>query len=196
MNDPFDLRRFVDAQAQVYQRVVTELGRGQKQSHWMWFIFPQFAGLGFSAMVQRFAIASRDESVAYLRHDVLGPRLLECTRLVNSVEGKTIRQILGSPDDLKYRSSMTLFAAVSPEPEFRAALDKYYAARRSQDARTARPLALNPLSYLRAARLGKIRKARFSFNHVARSSRSSVRRTLPESSRTCVLTASKLSGCL
>jgi uncharacterized protein (DUF1810 family) len=126
MNDPFDLKRFVDAQAQVYQRVVAELGRGQKQSHWMWFIFPQFAGLGFSAMAQRFAIASRDEAVAYLRHDVLGPRFLECTRLVNSVEGKTIRQILGSPDDLKYRSSMTLFAAVSPEPEFRAALDKYY----------------------------------------------------------------------
>ena len=87
----------------------------------------QFAGLGFSAMAQRFAIASRDEAVAYLRHGVLGPRLLECTRLVNSVEGKTIRQILGSPDDLKYRSSMTLFATVSPESEFRAAIDKYYA---------------------------------------------------------------------
>jgi uncharacterized protein (DUF1810 family) len=127
MNDPFDLKRFVGAQAQVYQRVVAELGRGQKQSHWMWFIFPQYAGLGFSAMAQRFAIASRDEAVAYLRHDVLGPRLLECTRLVNTVEGKTIRQILGSPDDLKYRSSMTLFAAVSPEPEFRAALEKYCA---------------------------------------------------------------------
>jgi uncharacterized protein (DUF1810 family) len=194
MNDPFDLRRFVDAQAQVYQRVVTELGRGQKQSHWMWFIFPQFAGLGFSAMVQRFAIASRDEAVAYLRHDVLGPRLLECTRLVNSVEGKTIRQILGSPDDLKYRSSMTLFAAVSPEPD---------SVPRSTSITAARPIpgrsncsAASAQSTFGLARLGKIRKARFSFNHVARSSRSSVRRTLPESSRTCVLTASKLSGCL
>jgi predicted NUDIX family NTP pyrophosphohydrolase/uncharacterized protein (DUF1810 family) len=126
MNDPFDLKRFVDAQAQVYPRVVAELGRGQKQSHWVWFIFPQLAGLGFSAIAQRFAIASRDEAIAYLRHEILGPRLLECTRLVNAVEGKTIWQILGSPDDLKYRSSMTLFAAVSPEPEFRAAIDKYY----------------------------------------------------------------------
>ena len=139
MNDPFDLRRFVDAQAQVYQRVVTELGRGQKQSHWMWFIFPQFTGLGFSAMVQRFAIASRDEAVAYLRHDVLGPSLLECTRLVNSVEGKTIRQILGSPDDLKYRL---------PNPNSVPRSTSITRRGRSQDAGTARPLALNPLSDL------------------------------------------------
>ena len=126
MNDPFDLQRFVEAQAQVYPRVVAELSGGHKQSHWMWFIFPQLAGLGFSVMAQRFAIASRDEAIAYLRHEILGPRLLECTQLVNAVQGKTIRQILGSPDDLKYRSSMTLFAAVSSEPEFRAAIDKYY----------------------------------------------------------------------
>lgn len=126
MNDPFDLQRFVDAQAQVYPRVMAELSGGHKQSHWMWFIFPQLAGLGFSVMAQRFAIASRDEAIAYLRHEILGPRLLESTQLVNAVQGKTIRQLLGSPDDLKYRSSMTLFAAVSSEPEFRAAIDKYY----------------------------------------------------------------------
>jgi uncharacterized protein (DUF1810 family) len=126
MSDRFDLARFVDAQAPVYRQVVTELSRGGKQSHWMWFIFPQLAGLGLSAMAKRFAIASRDEATAYLQHDILGPRLVECTRLVNAVEGKIIREILGSPDDLKFRSSMTLFAAVSSTPEFPAALKKYY----------------------------------------------------------------------
>jgi uncharacterized protein (DUF1810 family) len=125
MNDPFDLKRFVDAQAPVYQRVVAELSRSRKQSHWMWFIFPQLAGLGFSAMAQRYAIASRDEAVAYLKHDILGPRLLECTDLVNAVEGKTIHEILGSPDDLKFRSSMTLFAAVSSDRKFSDAIEKY-----------------------------------------------------------------------
>lgn len=126
MNDPFDLKRFVDAQASVYQRVVAELSGGRKQSHWMWFIFPQLAGLGFSEMAQRYAVASRDEAIAYLRHDILGPRLLECTALVNAVEGKSIREILGSPDDLKFRSSMTLFAAVSSDPAFPAAIAKYH----------------------------------------------------------------------
>ena len=126
MTDPFDLERFVDAQAPVYASVVAELRRGRKQSHWMWFIFPQFAGLGFSAMAQRFAIRSREEAVAYLGHGVLGPRLRECTALVNAVEGRTIHDILGSPDDLKFHSSMTLFAAVSSEPEFAAAVAKYY----------------------------------------------------------------------
>ncbi|MCA6105988.1 DUF1810 domain-containing protein [Bradyrhizobium cenepequi] len=126
MSDRFDLARFVEAQAPVYRQVVAELSRGRKQSHWMWFIFPQLAGLGFSAMAQRFAITSRDEAIAYLQHDILGPRLFECTRLVNAVEAKTVREILGSPDDLKFRSSMTLFAAVSSAPEFRAALKKYY----------------------------------------------------------------------
>jgi uncharacterized protein (DUF1810 family) len=98
MNDPFDLKRFVDAQAPVYQRVVAELSLGRKQSHWMWFIFPQLAGLGLSEMAQRYAITSRDEAIAYLKHDILGPRLLECTALVNAIEGKTIREILGSPE--------------------------------------------------------------------------------------------------
>jgi uncharacterized protein (DUF1810 family) len=126
MSDRFDLARFVDAQAPVYRQVVAELSHGRKQSHWMWFIFPQLAGLGFSTMAQRFAIASRDEATAYLQHDVLGARLLECTRLVNAIEGRTILEILGSPDDLKFRSSMTLFAAVSSAAEFGVALKKYY----------------------------------------------------------------------
>lgn len=126
MTDPFDLQRFVDAQAPVYAGVVAELRRGRKQSHWMWFIFPQLAGLGHSAMAQRYALRSRDEAAAYLGHGVLGPRLRECTALVNAVEGRTIHDILGSPDDLKFHSSMTLFAAVSPEPEFAKAIAKFY----------------------------------------------------------------------
>ena len=100
MTDPFDLQRFLDAQEPVYPRVLAELQRGRKQSHWMWFIFPQLAGLGHSEMAQRFAIASRDEAVAYLGHAVLGSRLRECTALVNAVDGRTAREILGSPDDL------------------------------------------------------------------------------------------------
>ena len=126
MTDAFDLKRFVDAQAPVYPRVLAELRQGEKQSHWMWFIFPQLAGLGHSPMAQRYAIGSRDEAVAYLGHAVLGPRLAECTALVNAVEGRTIREILGSPDDLKFHSSMTLFGAVSKEPEFAAAIEKFY----------------------------------------------------------------------
>ena len=126
MTDPFDLQRFVDAQAPVYPRVLSELRQGRKQGHWMWFIFPQFAGLGHSPMAQRYAIASREEAASYLGHAVLGPRLRECTALVNAVEGRTIHDILGSPDDFKFRSSMTLFAAVSSEPEFAVAIKKYY----------------------------------------------------------------------
>ena len=126
MTDPFDLQRFVDAQAPVYSRVIAELRQGQKQSHWMWFIFPQLAGLGHSPMAQRFALRSREEAVAYLGHGLLGPRLRQCTALVNAVAGRTIREILGSPDDLKFRSSMTLFSAVSSEPEFAAAITKFY----------------------------------------------------------------------
>jgi uncharacterized protein (DUF1810 family) len=130
----FSLRRFIDAQSPIYSRVVDELRGGRKQSHWMWFIFPQIAGLGHSAMARRFAISGREEAVAYLSHDVLGARLRECTALVNAVEGRTILEILGSPDDLKFHSSMTLFAAVSSEPEFAAAIAKFYGGRR--DVRT------------------------------------------------------------
>ena len=126
MNDPYDLTRFVDAQRTVYSRVIAELSDGRKKSHWMWFIFPQIAGLGFSAMAQRFAIGSREEAVAYLAHDVLGPRLTECTRLVLAVEDRTINDILGSPDDMKFRSCMTLFGAVSDNAIFDEAVTRYF----------------------------------------------------------------------
>jgi len=126
MTDRFDLQRFVDAQAPVYPRVLAELRQGRKQTHWMWFIFPQIAGLGHSPMAQRFAIDSRAEALAYLGHGVLGSRLRECTALVNAVEGRTINEILGSPDDLKFRSSMTLFGAVSSEALFAEAIAKFY----------------------------------------------------------------------
>jgi len=132
MTDPFDLQRFLDAQAPIYARVVAELRRGQKQSHWMWFVFPQLAGLGHSAMAQRFAIASREEAVAYLGHGVLGFRLKECTALIRAVEGRTVREILGSPDDLKFQSAVTLFSAVSSDPEFSAAIAKFYGGRPDQ----------------------------------------------------------------
>ncbi|MBR0973898.1 DUF1810 domain-containing protein [Bradyrhizobium japonicum] len=126
MTDAFDLKRFVRAQDPVYRDVQGELTRGRKQSHWMWFVFPQLAGLGFSAMSQRYAIASRAEAKAYLAHPVLGPRLIECTRLVLAVEGRTINAILGAPDDAKFRSSMTLFGAVSDQPVFDEALARYF----------------------------------------------------------------------
>jgi uncharacterized protein (DUF1810 family) len=129
MTDAFDLHRFVEAQAPVYPRVVAELRHGRKQSHWMWFIFPQLAGLGHSPMARRFAIRSCEEPVAYLGHDVLGPRLRECTALVNAVEGRTIREILGSPDDVKFRSSMTLFGAVAADAVFAAAIAKFFGGR-------------------------------------------------------------------
>ena len=126
--DPFQLSRFVDAQAPVFDRVLAELRAGHKQSHWMWFVFPQLAGLGRSAMAQRYAISSLDEARAYLAHPVLGPRLRACTRLVLTVQGRSAQAIFGAPDDLKFRSSLTLFAAGAPdETLFSAALDKYFA---------------------------------------------------------------------
>jgi len=127
MTDEFELERFVQAQDMVYSRVVSELSQGRKQSHWMWFIFPQVAGLGFSAMSQRYAIRSRQEARAYLGHALLGPRLIECTGLVVAVPDRTINAILGSPDDVKFRSSMTLFGAVSNNPIFDQAIAKYFA---------------------------------------------------------------------
>jgi len=130
MTAPFDLERFVQAQNPVYRDVREELVRGRKQSHWMWFVFPQIAGLGFSAMSQRYAIASRAEAMAYLAHPVLGPRLIECTRLVLAIEGRTINAILGTPDDAKFHSAMTLFGAVSDDPIFGEALARYFAGER------------------------------------------------------------------
>lgn len=126
-SDPFDLKRFVDAQAPVYGRVVGELRDGCKRSHWMWFVFPQLRGLGGSSMAVRYGIGSLEEARAYLSHDLLGPRLRECTQLVNEVQGRSIAQIFGSPDDLKLRSSMTLFTLATDDHEaFATVLEKYY----------------------------------------------------------------------
>lgn len=121
------LEHFVQAQAPVIERVLAELRAGRKASHWMWFVFPQLEGLGHSPLAQRFAIASRAAAKAYLGHPVLGPRLRECTRLVNEVEGQGIEEIFGYPDYLKFRSSMTLFAQVSADDRlFGDALRKYF----------------------------------------------------------------------
>ena len=126
IDDEYDLRRFVDAQRESYARARAELSTGRKTSHWMWFVFPQLSGLGRSPMAERYAISSLGEAKAYLAHAVLGARLEECAALVNAVEGKSLQEIFGSPDDLKFRSSMTLFAhAAPPASVFREALDKY-----------------------------------------------------------------------
>ena len=127
MDDPHDLQRFVDAQAPIIDQVRDELAQGRKRSHWMWFVFPQIAGLGFSAMAQRYAISSLDEAKAYLHHPILGPRLEECIRLVVAVDGRSAHDIFGSPDDMKFRSSMTLFAQAAPDGVFTEALRKYFA---------------------------------------------------------------------
>lgn len=123
----YNLERFVVAQDSVYEQALGELRAGEKRSHWMWFIFPQVAGLGSSALAQRFAIRSREEAGAYLLHPVLGRRLRECTAAVNGLSGRTLAQIFGYPDDLKFRSSMTLFAACGgpADTSFQTALDKY-----------------------------------------------------------------------
>jgi uncharacterized protein (DUF1810 family) len=140
MADSFDLRRFVDAQASVYATALAELRAGAKRSHWMWFIFPQIAGLGVSPMAQRYAIGSPEEARAYLAHPLLGLRLCECTEAVNAVHDRSAHQIFGSPDDLKFRSSMTLFREAAPdEPLFQAALDKYFGG--APDATTLERLA-------------------------------------------------------
>jgi uncharacterized protein (DUF1810 family) len=127
----FDLERFVVAQAPVYERVRAELGAGAKASHWMWFIFPQLRGLGRSAMAEHFGLAGRAEAKAYLAHPVLGARLRECTQLALDVRDKSAFEIFGAPDDLKFHSSMTLFAAVAPqEDRFSRALDRYFGGKR------------------------------------------------------------------
>jgi uncharacterized protein (DUF1810 family) len=133
MNDAFDLQRFVNAQNPVFEQVCSELRRGRKEGHWMWFIFPQLEGLGHSWMASKFGISSRDEAEAYLKHSILGPRLKECTWLVNLVEGRSIEQIFGYPDNLKFRSSMTLFSSVeSDNAVFVTALQKYFGGARDR----------------------------------------------------------------
>jgi uncharacterized protein (DUF1810 family) len=126
--DPYRLQRFLDAQNSIFEKVCRELREGRKQSHWMWFIFPQIAGLGSSAMSQRYGISSLQEAEAYLRDPILGERLRLCTLLVVTIEGRSIEQIFGYPDDLKFQSSMTLFASTKLENQiFEDALQKYFA---------------------------------------------------------------------
>lgn len=127
MPDPYNLVRFLNAQDPVLAQVRTELRAGRKRNHWMWFVFPQLVGLGFSEMAQRYAITSLAEAQSYLAHLVLGPRLIECTALVNAVEDRSVHQIFDSPDDLKFHSSMTLFALAEPNQRvFSFALQKYF----------------------------------------------------------------------
>lgn len=127
MSDVFELQRFVDAQARNYDLALAELRAGRKDSHWMWYVFPQIAGLGVSAMAQTYAIGSLAEARAYLAHPVLGVRLLECVAAVVAVNGRSAREIFGGPDDMKLRSSLTLFARAAPGGTlFRRALDLYF----------------------------------------------------------------------
>jgi uncharacterized protein (DUF1810 family) len=141
--DVFNLQRFVEAQAPVYDTVVAELRAGAKRSHWIWFIFPQLAGLGRSPTAARFAISSLAEAQAYLDHDVLGPRLRECTHLVNSTEGRSVDDIFGWPDNLKVRSSMTLFARATPDnADFLRLLEKFYGG--EEDPATVALLSARP----------------------------------------------------
>jgi uncharacterized protein (DUF1810 family) len=126
MSKPYELERFVQAQQPVYAQVVEELRSGRKQSHWMWFIFPQIKGLGRSEMAKHYAISSKDEAAAYLDHPVLGPRLEQCAQLVLAIQGKSLNEIFGDPDDMKFHSSMTLFAGVAGSASlFQACLNKY-----------------------------------------------------------------------
>ncbi|MBL9161391.1 MAG: DUF1810 domain-containing protein [Planctomycetaceae bacterium] len=138
-DDPFELKRFVEAQEHAYARALAEIRAGRKESHWMWFIFPQFGGLGFSPMAERYAIKSLDEARAYLAHPTLGPRLVECVEAALGVEGRSARAMFGTPDDLKLRSCATLFAEVSSAGSgFERLLAKYYGGGR--DERTLRLL--------------------------------------------------------
>jgi uncharacterized protein (DUF1810 family) len=138
--DPFDLHRFVEAQQETYEQALSELKLGRKQTHWMWYIFPQLDGLGFSPITKRYSIKSPDEARAYLTHPTLGPRLRLCAETILSVDGKSAQEILGSPDDLKLKSSATLFANVSPPGSvFEQILEKFYSGER--DAATLRLLS-------------------------------------------------------
>jgi uncharacterized protein (DUF1810 family) len=126
-DDQFELRRFVDAQAAVYAQALAEIRAGRKQSHWMWFIFPQIDGLGTSPTARRYAIKSKAEAAAYLEHPVLGRRIVECAEGALAVDGPSATEIFGVPDDMKLRSSATLFAAVAPPGSvFERVIDKYF----------------------------------------------------------------------
>jgi len=139
VSDPYKLSRFIKAQDRVYSDVIEELRRGRKTGHWIWYIFPQIAGLGHSHMSQRYAISSVDEARAYAGHPVLGPRLIECIRLVMAVDGKSAEQIFGHIDALKFRSCLTLFSVANTDIEIcQQALDKYFGG--VPDALTTRAL--------------------------------------------------------
>ncbi|BCQ25512.1 DUF1810 family protein [Caballeronia sp. NK8] len=138
MSDPYDLQRFVDAQKSVIDEVRAELRAGRKRTHWMWFVFPQIAGLGHSAMAQHYAISSLDEARAYLVHPVLGARLVELTRIVDGLEGRSVGEIFGYPDDMKFHSSMTLFAHIADTPDVFLDALRHYFAGRPDDATLAR----------------------------------------------------------
>lgn len=139
MNDPFDLARFVEAQRRDYQQALDELRAGAKRSHWIWYVFPQLRGLGRSEMAEHYGISGLDEARAYLAHPLLGPRLEDCARALLSHRGRSARQIMGSPDDLKLRSSMTLFHAAAPtQPLFAEVLQAFYDG--EQDAATLQRL--------------------------------------------------------
>jgi uncharacterized protein (DUF1810 family) len=143
MDDPFDLSRFVAAQEGNYGRALTEIRSGRKRTHWMWYVFPQFHGLGISPTAQWYAIRSAEEAKAYLAHPVLGPRLVECAEAVLGVKGRTAFEIFGTPDDLKLRSCATLFAVASPPGSvFEQVLRKYHGGER--DERTMQLLGLAP----------------------------------------------------
>ncbi|MGV2830759.1 DUF1810 domain-containing protein [Myxosarcina sp. GI1(2024)] len=131
-NDPFNLNRFISAQEGVCDRALAELKNGRKRSHWMWYIFPQLDGLAHSTTSKYYAIKSREEVSAYLNHPVLGARLRECAEAVLDVEGKTVSQIFGYPDDLKLKSSMTLFSEVAAEPIFIRVINKYFQGERDE----------------------------------------------------------------
>lgn len=134
-DDPFGLARFTRAQEDSYDRALSELRGGKKRSHWMWYVFPQFIGLGASPMAREFAIRSREEAEAYLAHPVLGERLRECAVALLAHGDRSAREILGSPDDLKLRSSATLFAEVSSDPTFQRLLDRFYGGERDAETR-------------------------------------------------------------
>jgi uncharacterized protein (DUF1810 family) len=132
-NNPYDLDRFVRAQAPDYDRALSELRVGKKRSHWMWYIFPQIEGLGQSPMSHRYSIKSAAEARAYLDHPILGPRLRECATVVNSVVGRSALEIFGSPDDQKLRSCATLFGSVSDDGVFEQLLEKYFDGRPDEE---------------------------------------------------------------
>jgi uncharacterized protein (DUF1810 family) len=139
-DDPYQLARFIDAQEPVYENVLRELRAGRKRTHWMWFIFPQIHGLGHSATAQHFAIKSLDEARAYLNHPILGQRVLECARLVSEIKDRSVSEIFGFPDDLKFRSCITLFARAAKEPGiFGELLKRYFQG--EEDSKTVEILA-------------------------------------------------------